>query len=132
MSCFTKILLLIFDTMHSPDIIPYRHLVRYHASSCFLLVRCALSLLLTCTMITPNCPSGLSHEVDGDYVEKWMLAHHFPHYYSHPDGDANGGCLKWPTSVMSPFARSLIHVHSFTVRLVRAMRLMGIMLRHRC
>ena len=32
--------------------------------------------------ITPNFPSGSSREIAGDYVVKYMLAHHFSHYYS--------------------------------------------------
>ena len=31
--------------------------------------------------ITPNFPSGSSHEIARDYVPKEMLAHHFSHYY---------------------------------------------------
>ena len=31
--------------------------------------------------ITPNFPSGSSREIVGDDVEKYMLAHHFSHYY---------------------------------------------------
>ena len=32
--------------------------------------------------ITPTFMSGSSREIAWDYVEKWMLAHHFSHYYS--------------------------------------------------
>ena len=32
--------------------------------------------------ITPNFPPGSSHEIVGDNVENWMLAHHFSHYYN--------------------------------------------------
>ena len=38
--------------------------------------------VVTHALITPKFPSGSSHESDGDYIEKWMLAHHFSHYYS--------------------------------------------------
>ena len=33
-------------------------------------------------MITPKFPSSFSREIVGDYVKKYMLAHHFSHYYS--------------------------------------------------
>ena len=32
--------------------------------------------------ITPNFSFGSNCEIIGGYVEKWMLAHHFTHYYS--------------------------------------------------
>ena len=32
--------------------------------------------------ITANFPSGFNHEIVGDYVQKYMLVHHFSHYYS--------------------------------------------------
>ena len=32
--------------------------------------------------ITPNFPSHSGYEIVEDYDEKWMLAHHFSHYYS--------------------------------------------------
>ena len=38
-------------------------------------------VLQTHAPITPNFPSGSSREIVGDYVEKYMLAHHFSHYY---------------------------------------------------
>ena len=32
--------------------------------------------------ITPTFPSSSSREIAKDYVEKYILAHHFSHYYS--------------------------------------------------
>jgi hypothetical protein len=32
--------------------------------------------------ITLNFPFGFNCEIVGDYVQIWMLAHHFLHYYS--------------------------------------------------
>jgi hypothetical protein len=37
-----------------------------------------------------------------------MLAHHFAHYHSRLEGDADGWCLKWLAGVMSPIARLLM------------------------
>ena len=36
----------------------------------------------THALITPNFPCGSSHEIAGDYAQKWMLRHHFSHYYN--------------------------------------------------
>ena len=33
-------------------------------------------------LITPNFPFGCSREIDGEFVKKQMIAHHFSHYYS--------------------------------------------------
>ena len=43
---------------------------------------CNFSKLFIHAPITPNFPSGSSHEIVGDYVEIQMLAHHFSHSYS--------------------------------------------------
>ena len=32
--------------------------------------------------ITPTVPSDSNRVIVGDYVEKYMLAHHFAHYYN--------------------------------------------------
>ena len=37
---------------------------------------------MTHALITPKLTSSFSFEIAGDYVEKYMLAHHFSHYYS--------------------------------------------------
>ena len=42
-------------------------------------------LVLYCmiaTVSSRNRCMGSSHEIVEDYVEKWMLAHHFSHYYN--------------------------------------------------
>jgi hypothetical protein len=37
---------------------------------------------LTHILITPKFPLGSNCEIVGDYVAKYMMVHHFSHYYS--------------------------------------------------
>ena len=59
--------------------------------------------------ITPNFPSGSGREIVGDYVEKWMLAHHFSHYHKRrfpKDGVRTGRCdqpLSWENVIVYNF-----------------------------
>jgi hypothetical protein len=53
--------------------------------------------------ITPNFPFGFNCEIVGDYVQIWMLAHHFLHYYSRR-------CQRMVSQLAGVMSPSVVHM----------------------